>query len=340
MKRLSLVVCLIVVLNIFSGCGTNNIDGNNPVNGNAESSKTSAVSSIASESTSEETATSSDTSKETSSSDNDSEASSVLESDINSSKHSSSSRFSHGGDNPEITYPTASEFIEFMKTPYEAHSDSDKKSYEALLKWKQNLTEFLFIKADKGYEISAAIFLPVLEESYGFFKGRAYSFHLRRKSSKKETYYLIDDKFNIGVYSVRLNIPKPFSWTIEQITGLEASEFTKKQNDKWGEYYISKDGYLLLFRYDSYVICILNKAHQSKKEFQKEWLNAFDLKYVSKPNELPKDTSSQAVSSGKSSIESTSSEIVSSETTSSQIVSSQDVSSQATSSEGVSSENP
>ena len=67
MKKISLFICLIIVLNVFSACGENNKDENKATSEKANSSKTS-VSNVVSESSSKETTTSSSESETGSSS--------------------------------------------------------------------------------------------------------------------------------------------------------------------------------------------------------------------------------------------------------------------------------
>ena len=325
MKKISLFICLIIVLNVFSACGENNKDESKATTEKANSSKTS-VSNVVSESSSKETTTSSDTSKETSSSDNDSEASSALESDINSSKDSHSSRFVEPSPPDTGKHFSASEFIEFVKTPFDSQTEVNKKIYSNFLAGKKIITQFMFIKALKGYEIYAVDPNPLFE---GYSRLGSYRVYLRRKSSQKEDYDSVENKFNIGIYYDKTE--RPVTWKLKPITGYTILEFDKKKHDKWGEYYISKKGDVLLFKRDDFVFCISNKLGQTKSAFQKEWLNAFDTKYISKPYEIPLNTSSETSATESSSENISSLENNSSETQSSDI-SSENASSQNTTS--------
>ena len=330
MKKISLFICLIIVLNVFSACGENNKDESKATSEKANSSKTS-VSNVVSESSSKETTTSSDTSKETSSSDNDSEASSALESDINSSKDSHSSRFVEPSPPDTGKHFSASEFIEFVKTPFDSQPEVNKKIYSNFVSGKRFLTQFIFIKALKGYEIYAVDPNPLTKSYDPMFCYRVY---LRRKSSQKEDYDSVEYKFNIGIYYIGINYDRsenPVTWMLKPITGYTILEFDKKKHDKWGEYYISKKGDVLLFKRDDFVFCISNKLGQTKSAFQKEWLNAFDTKYISKPYEIPLNTSSETSATESSSENISSLENNSSETQSSDI-SSENASSQNTTS--------
>ncbi len=329
MKKISLFICLIIVLNVFSACGENNKDESKATSEKANSSKTS-VSNVVSESSSKETTTSSAESETGSSSESDSKVSSVLESDIISSENESSSeRSCRGWQPPPITYTcfysdSVSSFKKFMRTPYDSFSKKEIENNDILINWKKDKDKFLFVNEKGKYKIASILARSIDVDDMR----RGYSVYFENKKAKTN------------------NEPSGFNVTIRPVEGAERKlsevvlcrfitysnyKFIKKNHKKWGAYYVDENETVCLFRYDNYVVIVTSTLGEIYGRLTTEYLDCFGLKYISKPNECPQTTSSETSSTESSSIESSSENTSSLENNSSETQSS-DISSENASS--------
>ena len=67
--------------------------------------------------------------------------------------------------------------------------------------------------------------------------------------------------------------------------------FEKGEHKDLGAYYFDLYKNLFVIRYDDYLVIVTSKLGEISGRVKTEWLNCFELEYISKPNEISKNAS-------------------------------------------------
>ena len=175
-----------------------------------------------------------------------------------------------------------SSFKEFMKTPYNSFSKEELENNEKLINWKKDKNKFLFVKESGEYKISYILAQTVKSDK----KACGYSVYFKNNEAKTK-----DDGFNVTIRPIEGAELKKNDFDLYRGVSYSNFVFEKGEHKDLGAYYFDLYKNLFVIRYDDYLVIVTSKLGEISGRVKTEWLNCFELEYISKPNEISKNAS-------------------------------------------------